>query len=172
MHPLVIEVDLVIAQNASFDSEWIERRYPEVAGKPWACSLKDIDWQGLRVDARKLGGLLAEVAGFFNPRHRADADVAALVALLATMLPTGRTACSEMILTAQHPTIRITADGAPFEVKDRLKARGYRWDQRLRRWWIEITGNAADEERAWLAAEAACHSPTLIPITWHRRHRA
>ncbi len=168
---LLADAELIVAHNAVFDSGWIERRYPAIAGKPWACSLKDIDWRSFGYDGRQLGALLAEVTGFFNARHRADADVAALVALLMAMLPIGRTACSEMILSAQRPTIRITADGAPFEVKDRLKARGYRWNSAIRRWWIEVALTVADDERAWLAAEAACN-PTLEQITWHRRHRA
>lgn len=169
---LLSNADLIVAHNAAFDSGWIERRYPAIAGKPWACSLKDIDWRGCGYDGRQLGALLAEVAGFFNARHRDDADVAALVALLTAILPSGRTACSEMILSAQRPTVRITADGAPFEVKDRLKARGYRWNATIRRWWIELALTAADDEQDLLAAEAACRNPTLEQITWHRRHRA
>lgn len=168
---LLSGTDLIVAHNAAFDVAWIERRYPTIAGKPWACSLKDLNWRGLGYEGRQLGTLLGEVAGFFNARHRADADVAALVALLAARLSSGRTACSEMILSAQRPTIRIIADGAPFEAKDQLKARGYRWNPTVRRWWIEVTAMSADDEQAWLAAEAACRNPTLEQITWHRRHR-
>jgi len=169
---LLSDADLIVAHNAAFDSAWVEQRYPAVAGKPWCCSLKDIDWRGHGCEGRQLGALLAEVAGFFNTRHRADADVAALVTLLASSLPSGRTACSEMILSAQRPTIRVTADGASFETKDRLKGRGYRWNAKIRRWWIEISATALDEERAWLAEHAACHAPTFRSITWHQRHRA
>lgn len=168
---LLWNADLLVAHNASFDSAWIERRYPAVAGKPWCCSLKDIDWRGHGYEGRQLGALLAEVAGFFNARHRADADVAALVTLLAATLSSGRTACSEMILSAQRPTIRVIADAAPFEVKDLLKARGYRWDQKVRRWWKEIAGDAAEDERAWLAESANCHCPSVREISWHQRHR-
>jgi hypothetical protein len=98
------------------------------------------------------------VAGFFNARHRADADVAAPVALLTTMLPTGRTVCSEMILSAQRSTIQVTADGASFETNDRLKGRGYRWNQHIRRWWKEVASTALENERMWLAE----HAPAII----------
>ncbi len=168
---LLSDADLIVAHNAAFDAAWIEQRYPTIAGKPWSCSLRDIDWRMLGYEARQLGGLLAEVAGFFNTRHRADADVAALVALLTSMLSSGRTACSEMILGAQRPTVRITADGAPFEVKDRLKGRGYRWDQKSRRWWKALATDAVDDERDWLADHAACPNPLTRQITWHQRHR-
>ncbi|WP_082738104.1 MULTISPECIES: 3'-5' exonuclease [unclassified Sphingomonas] len=169
---LLSAADLIVAHNASFDAAWIEQRYPAIVGKPWACTLKDIDWRANGYEGRQLGALLGEVGGFFNARHRADADVAALVALLAAPLRSGRTVCSEMILSAQHPTVRVTAQGAPYDAKDRLKAHGYRWDPKLRCWWKEIAGDAAEEERAWLADHAACHAPATRSITWRERHRA
>jgi DNA polymerase-3 subunit epsilon len=169
---LLSAADLIVAHNAGFDAGWIEQRYPAIAGKPWACTLKDIDWRANGCEGRQLGTLLGEVAGFFNTRHRADADVAALVALLAAPLRSGRTVCSEMILSAQHSTVRVIAQGAPYEAKDRLKARGYRWDPKLRCWWKEIAGDAEEEERAWLADHAACHAPITRSITWRERHRA
>lgn len=168
---LLSSADLLIAHNAMFDAAWLERRYPTIAGKPWCCSLRDIDWRGLGYEARQLGGLLAEVAGFFNARHRADADVAALVALLAARLSSGRTASSEMILAASRPTVRVVANGAPFEVKDRLKGRGYRWDQKARGWWKEIASNVVGDEQDWLLRHAECREPILREITWHQRHR-
>ncbi|MDX5985055.1 3'-5' exonuclease [Sphingomonas echinoides] len=168
---LLSSADLIVAHNARFDAAWIEQRYSSLAGQAWCCSLTDVDWRGLGYEGRQLGALLGEVAGFFNGRHRADADVAALVALLTAMLPSGRTACSEMILSAQRPTVRIIADHAPFEVKDRLKVRGYKWDQKIRRWWKEVTSNAAEDERLWLAEHAGCRNPTVRDITWYQRHR-
>lgn len=168
---LLSTADLIVAHNASFDAAWIERRYPAIADKPWCCSLKDIDWRWYGYEGRQLGALLGEAAGLFNARHRADADVAALVALLASTLPSGRTACSEMILAAQRPTVRISADGAPFAVKDLLKARGYRWDQKARRWWKELTCSAAEDERNWLKDNASCRNPSSREISWHQRHR-
>jgi hypothetical protein len=62
-------------------------------------------------------------------------------------------------------------DGAPFDAKDALKARGYRWDQKSHRWRIEVTIKAAEGDRAWLAAYATCHNPTMRRITRHQRHR-
>jgi DNA polymerase III subunit epsilon len=162
---------LCVAHNAAFDARWIEARYPTLAGRCWACSLREVDWAGHGIESRKLGGLLADVAGFFNQRHRADADVAALVALLATELPAGRTVCAELIHTAMQPTVRLTALRAPFEAKDALKARGYRWSPSDRAWWIEVAAGAGDAECAWLATDAGCPYPQRRGITWHDRHR-
>lgn len=166
------KADLLVAHNATFDSSWIDRRYPTTTGMPWCCTLKDVDWRDFGVESRQLGGLLAEVAGFFNARHRADVDVAALVTLLASQLPTGRQVCAEMILGAQRPTMRVFADGAPFEFKGALKARGYRWHPTMRRWWIEVRSGAVDQECRWLAEHAACPNPATRAITWFERHRA
>lgn len=169
---LLSAADLIVAHNASFDVGWIEQRFPAIAGKPWTCTLKDIDWRSHGYEGRQLGALLGEVAGFFNTRHRADADVAALVALLAAPLRSGRTACSEMILSAQNPTIRVSAHRAPYAVKELLKSRGYRWDREARCWWKEIAGGAGEDERAWLASHADCPYPEMRDVTWQQRHRA
>ena len=67
--------------------------------------------------------------------------------------------------------MRVIAHGAPFEVKDQLKARGYKWDQQIRRWWKDVTSNAVEDEREWLALEASCRFPVLRDMTWHQRHR-
>ena len=91
MLDLLCAADICIAHNAVFDARWIERRYPTARGKIWACSMAEIDWKSHGADARTLGGLLNQYAGYFNPRHRAAADVDALVALLAATLPSGRT---------------------------------------------------------------------------------
>lgn len=167
---MLSEADVLIAHNASFDALWIERRYPAIAGKPWVCSLKDIDWRGHGYESQKLGSLLGDVAGYFNGRHRADADVAALVALLTSTLPPGHSVCAEMLLTAMKPTLLVFASGSPFEAKDRLKARGYRWDQKQRLWRKEIRPEAEILERQWLAEEAGCPSPTIRSINWFERH--
>lgn len=168
---LLSTADLIVAHNAAFDSGWIERRYPLIAGKPWCCSLRDVDWPGHGYEGRQLSVLLGEV-GFFNARHRADADVASLIVLLAAKLPSGRTVCSEMILSAQRPTVRVIAQGAPFEVKDLLKARGYKWDQQLRRWWKDLAGSAVEDERRWLTRHGRCPVPVLRDMDWRERHRA
>ncbi|THG37251.1 3'-5' exonuclease [Sphingomonas olei] len=163
--------DVLVAHNAQFDSNWIEHRYPALAGKAWCCSMREIDWANHGCDTRTLGGLLAERCGWFNTRHRADSDVNALVALLGHKLPTGRSGFAEMLLTASRPTVRVTATRAPFEVKDALKGRGYRWNQRARAWSIEIAQGSLDDELSWLRAEARCPHPTTMPVTWFERHR-
>lgn len=169
---LLGSADLCIAHNAVFDSAWVERRYPKAAGKPWCCSMREIDWRRHGAASRTLGVLLDQHAGFFNPRHRAAADVDALVALLATTLPAGGMAMTELILTAYRPTFEVAATNAPFAAKDALKERGYRWNAPHRVWRIEVAEAELDEELVWLADHAGCTRPATKKITWFTRHRA
>ncbi|WP_311270956.1 3'-5' exonuclease [Sphingobium sp. WCS2017Hpa-17] len=163
---------LIVAHNARFDLGWIEARFPSAGPLRWACSMSEIDWVGHGYEARKLGGLLADAAGYFNRRHRADNDVAALVALLTTALPPGYTAFAEMLFTAAKPTARIIAERAPYAARARLKQRSYRWDDRRKAWWREVPEDERDAELAWLRAEVGGTAPIATTITWFERHRA
>ena len=165
------EAVLIVAHNAKFDRPWWEARFPITRAKPWACSLAEIDWRGHGYEGRGLGVLLDQAAGWFNARHRADADVDALVALLIANLPPGHTAFAEMLFAAAKPTMRVSAAGAPFEVKDGLRLRGYRWAPDQRVWQIDVAEAAQEVEIAWLRAEASCPSPRTQRITWFDRHR-
>ena len=56
--------------------------------------------------------------------------------------------------TARRPTVRIWAEHSPFESKDQLKARGYRWsdgsDGRPKSWWVEVDEKDVAEELQFL----------------------
>ena len=64
--------------------------------------------------------------------------------LLTQTLPgADRTVFSALRKTAATPTVRIWATAAPFEMKDQLRARGYRGmhndrDGIPRSWWMDI----------------------------------
>lgn len=162
--------DVAIAHNAAFDAPRIERRLPGIAGHAWACSCSEVAWQDAGYDGRKLGHLLMQ-SGLFHQGHRAAADVAATIALLACALPDGGTVLGELVHRAEVPTIRIEANEAPFSVKDALKARGYRWNGERRLWWTELPVDGEAEERQWLADACRCERPTIRTITWRQRHR-
>ena len=73
--------DLLVAHNAPFEVSWLERRFPAIAGKRWACSMRDIPWLHLGLDGRAQTALLMQ-HGWFSSAHRAAADVWALFWLL------------------------------------------------------------------------------------------
>jgi DNA polymerase-3 subunit epsilon len=92
---------------------------------------------------------------------------------LAHRLPHGGTVIGDLLASAERPTVRFEARGAPFDRRAQLKSRGYRWDARNRVWWIELAQEDCAEEERWLRQDIApCGPlPRMTPITWHQRHR-
>lgn len=146
--------DLVVAHNAGFDRPFVEARFPGFAHKPWACSFADIDWKAQGAESAKLGAL-AQDRGWFYDAHRALVDCHALLQVLASPQADGSgTGLARLIAAASRPSYKLRATGAPFEAKDLLKARGYRWDAAARVWGCSLGGDEALEaERAWLQAQ-------------------
>jgi DNA polymerase-3 subunit epsilon len=132
----------------------VEARFPCFAHKPWACSFADIDWKAQGAESAKLSAL-AQDRGWFYDAHRALVDCHALLQVLGSAETEGSTTgLSRLIAAAGQPSYKLRATGAPFESKDALKARGYRWDSDARVWFCSL-GNEdmLDTELAWLKAE-------------------
>lgn len=134
---LIASTTVAIAHNAAFDAVRVERRLPAAAGHAWACSCNEVPWPECGFDGRKLGHLLMQ-QGLFHQGHRAAVDVWATINLLGSVMPDGETALCKLIRQAEQPNVRIEATNAPFEAKDSLKAKGYRWHPDKRTWWTEI----------------------------------
>ncbi|MFP8836223.1 3'-5' exonuclease [Hydrogenophaga sp. XSHU_21] len=151
---LLESVDLVIAHNAGFDRPFVEARFPGFAHKPWACSFADIDWKAQGAGSAKLGAL-AQDRGWFYDAHRALVDCHALLQVLAgPQADAGTTGLARLIDAADRPSHKLRATGSPFESKDALKARGYRWDGEARVWFCTLASDdALEAELAWLKAE-------------------
>jgi DNA polymerase-3 subunit epsilon len=152
LNVLVGEADLVMAHNAAFDRPMLERVWPCFADKPWACSFADIDWRAEGYGAGKLDYLLMQ-QGWFYEGHRALTDCLAGVFLLNLQQPvSGKSAMSALLDSARKQRFAIRAVGAPFESKDDLRKRGYRWDpgnaEREKSWWVIV--DDADAELLWL----------------------
>lgn len=132
---------IIVAHNANFDRKFAERYWPAFERKPWACSATEIDWRKHGFDGSRLGYLLAGV-GLFHQAHRAIDDCRALIEILATNVPNQGPAFAILLERARRKTIRIWAEQSPFELKDTLKRRGYRWsdgaDGRPRSWYIDV----------------------------------
>jgi len=148
---------LVVAHNAAFDRRFLERFCEVFRTKPWACSMTQVDWAAEGHEGTKLAWLAAG-AGFFYDRHRAVNDCAAAIELLATDLPRrGGPALAALLRQARTPTWRIWAENAPFAMKDRLKARGYRWngDDSVpsRCWYADVAEADKDAELLFLHQE-------------------
>lgn len=158
---------LVIAHNAAFDRRFLERFCDAFTTKPWACSMIQVPWAEEGHEGVKLA-YLASGAGFFYDKHRAVHDCLAAVELLARPLPkSGALALSCLLEQARRPTWRIWAEGAPFELKDVLKARGYRWNAEHggapRAWYIDVDEVGREAELAFLREEI--YQRDVAPLT-------
>ena len=143
---------IVIAHNANFDRKFAERYWSLFEQKPWACSATEVEWRKHGFDGSRLGYLLAGV-GLFHHAHRAIDDCRALVEILSSDLSKpNRSALAVLLDRARRKTMRIWAEQSPFELKDALKKRGYRWsdgaDGRPRSWYIDVdeANEAAETE--------------------------
>ncbi len=143
--------DMVVAHNAGFDRPFVEARLRGFSDIPWACSFADIDWKALGQGSAKLESL-AQAQGWFYDAHRAEMDCHALLAVLAKPLAPGTgTGMARLLEAVQGPSFKLQATNAPFDAKDKLKARGYRWNAEDRVWHTRLQGAAdLESECTWL----------------------
>lgn len=145
--------DLIIAHNAAFDRPFCERLSPIFADKAWACSNNEVDWRGRGFEGTKLGYLLSQ-SGLFHDGHRAVDDCYALLEVLRKPDGDGLTPFAELLVASRRERVRIWAEYSPFEKKDDLKARGYKWSngegQQPKAWWTEIDAATLDDELTYL----------------------
>lgn len=153
----VSDVAIVIAHNAGFDRKFAERYWPTFEHLPWACSATQIDWRGLGFEGARLVHLLAGI-GLFHDAHRAADDCRGLLEVLAFQ-PDGQaeTLLGKLLTSARRTTTRIWAENSPFELKDALKRRGYRWsdgaDGRQKSWFVDVDVSAQEAELHFLRTE-------------------
>lgn len=148
---------LVIAHNASFDRRFLERFCPVFTTKAWACSMTQVDWAAEGFAGQKLIHLAASLGLFYDPHRAADDGLAGLAVLSRTLPVSETTGLAQLLAAARQITWRVWAENSPFELKDRLKARGYRWNGEAaygpRAWYIDVPDPAKAEELAFLARE-------------------
>ena len=171
---LLDHASLIVAHNCRFDLGFIERRYPSLAGRAWACSCNEIDWLELGFEGRSQSALLAHV-GWFSDAHRAAADVWALFWLLQHRQRDAgggpiRTHLQRLIEAADRPSVIVQAERAPFSKKDMLKARGYSWNPDDQFWQIEQPPERVEHEQAW-GYRTGLPAMTTRTITACQRHR-
>jgi len=148
------DVDIVIAHNAGFDRRFLERACPEFATLPWACSQTQVKWFEEGIEGTKLC-YLAYHNRFYYDGHRAIDDCFALLEILEHPLPeSGQTPLAQLLEAVRRPNLRVYALGLPYELKDRVRARGYRWssgaDGRPRAWHRDVTGDEVEAELRFL----------------------
>jgi DNA polymerase-3 subunit epsilon len=150
----VRDANVVIAHNANFDRRFAERLCEVFVHKPWACSATQVDWRACGANGIKLEYLLTSF-GHFHEAHRAADDCHAVLALLGQRFSSGTSSVlSELLAQARRDTRRIWADDSPYDLKNVLKRRGYRWndgaDGSVRAWYIDVGAEKLDDEIEFL----------------------
>jgi DNA polymerase-3 subunit epsilon len=125
---------------------------------PWACTVSQIDWNQERISSRSLEYLLYKCGGYFINAHRALDDAEGVLGLLLGNFPFTETPVFKTLLEkSDEMTSKISAIGAPFDKKDILKQRGYRWfdgaNNGGKGWWTNVPKHLEQDELSYLAKE-------------------
>jgi DNA polymerase III subunit epsilon len=101
---------------------------------------------------------LAHGHGLFFDGHRAVHDCHAGIEILSRPLPrSGRTGLDALLESARAARFRIWATNSPFEMKNVLKKRGYKWndgsDGRPKAWLIDVAEDKLETEAEFLRSE-------------------
>lgn len=112
---------ICVAHNAAFDRQFAERHLPIPKNLRWACSINDIDWAGF--ESKKLSWICYQLGGFFDA-HRAEVDTQAL----SWVFYKRPDLLQQLMQAVGKRTAVIRAFGSPYEAKDALKAKGFRWN--------------------------------------------
>lgn len=154
VHELLDGVGIVLAHNAGFDRPFIERRLPAFRDVHWGCTQRDIDWRALGIGSHSLEFLTYRHLGAFFDGHRAVDDCRATLALLATPTADGTIPMAKLLETCRTPKVRVCAVHSPFETKDVLRTRGYKWSGNdgvpPKSWCKEIAEAELGAEQEWL----------------------
>jgi DNA polymerase-3 subunit epsilon len=158
-------VQLCVAHNASFDRPILERFNDVFISKVWGCSVAQIDWFNLaKISSRSQEFLCWKAGKFFYDAHRALDDVQALTQLLQQPISEPpMPALNFLLQTVRLQKVLIKATGAPFEVKDNLKSRSYRWNPTERVWQKVLDASLQKDELAWLI-DNNIPNPTIIKL--------
>lgn len=152
---LIKQSDFVIAHNSAFDRPMLERQFPGFIDLPWGCSFKSVDWQKEGIGSAKLDYILFKL-GRFHEGHRAVEDCHATLFAISAMLPESHTtALAQILQKAREPDYRIFAYKSPFDTKDNLKSRGYKWsdgsDNNVKSWYIDVEETQIEAEMKFLS---------------------
>jgi DNA polymerase-3 subunit epsilon len=158
---------IVIAHNARFDRPFCEGLLKDFEDISWACSIADVNWNTEGFEGVKLE-FLAYKYGFFFEGHRATIDCQAGIEILSQILPvSGIPVLKQLLDNARRTDVRLWADKAPFDMKDVLKKRGYRWSPgdngKRKAWYRDLPEDKLAEEMLFLNEHVYPRAVGVLP---------
>jgi len=165
---MLAEAVIVIAHNARFDRPFVENLLDDFKDISWACSIADVNWNAEGMEGVKLE-FLAYKYGFFFEGHRASIDCLAGIEILNQfLLKSGDRVLKRLLKSARRTDVRLWAEGAPFEKKDDLKKRGYRWSPggngKRKAWYRDIDEEELNEEMIYLNEHIYSRAVAELPM--------
>lgn len=160
----ISDVSLIIAHNANFDRKFVESRFPIFSKKAWACTFQQIPWADEGLSSAKLE-FLAYKSGFHYEGHRADIDCYALLEVLhSAILESGTNPLQLLLQNADKKAFNVSALNSPFDSKDKLKARRYRWNAEKKLWIGTVLQADLEAEKEWLSLNVYNNRPFSLEI--------
>jgi DNA polymerase-3 subunit epsilon len=164
----------VVAFNAAFDRPFVDALLPDLPPMPWGCAMADVSWRKLGFEPGPQGYLLMQ-AGKFAPRaHRAMDDIFALAELLDHVCGDGETVMAKVLAAMDAKAWRVEATSAPYQKRDLLRERRYRFRPEWRGggvWHKHVRPDELEAELAWYR-EAIGKEPSLVELSATERYRA
>lgn len=135
---------LIVAHNAGFDRKFVDRAFPELADKPWADSLTEIDWVKKGCHKKNLEALMYKLGYFYNA-HRAVNDCLALGAVIHY-----NEAVQELYNNALKNTIEVHIK-VSYDNRIFVKNLGMKFDGDNKTWYKSYTSAQQwEEDREYL----------------------
>ena len=164
---LLSDAVIVIAHSAKFDRPFCENLLDEFKDISWGCSVADINWQEEGMEGRKLE-YIAYRYGLFFEGHRATIDCQVGIEILSRPLfNSGEPALKRLLDNARRTDIRLWAEGAPFDMKDKLKKRGYRWSPgdngKRKAWYLDLPEDKLESEMDYLNEHVYIREARKLP---------
>ncbi len=151
---------VIVSHNAAFDRKFFERRFPQLTNYPWACSIKDVNWDKYGFNSYKQE-FIAYKLGYFYEAHRAIVDCQAL-AFILNQLPD---ALADLYHNVFENTYVIALTGNTYDIKDKLKQMRFIWSQ-ANRYWVKVNVREQEKDELINALERLGLTPSNINIQY------
>lgn len=154
---IVKQSHLIICHNSRFDRNFLELQTTEhikavIEKKPFGCTVHDVNWRARGYESSKLEYLNFKM-GYFYEGHRAIIDCWATLNLFLHEPDS----FDELKINVKRIDKLICAEHAPFDKKDLLKNKKYRWSDGLgnlpKCWWSVVKEEDVTLEFDWLDKE-------------------
>jgi DNA polymerase-3 subunit epsilon len=166
--------EAIVAFNSAFDRPFVDALLPNLPPMKWGCAMADVPWRKLGFEPGPQGYLLMQAGKFASRAHRALDDVLALVELLDHVCGDGETVMAKVLAAMDAKAWRIEATGAPYQKRDLLWGRRYRFRKEMRGggvWHKHVRPGELEAELAWYR-EAIGKEPSLVELPAKERYRA